>query len=68
MSPLLQSFESQVLSARNEETHEELPVCFESIDQYISKFYKLLLEEARNDLISTYESSIGESDIFENFI
>jgi hypothetical protein len=67
MPLLLKSFESQVLFTRSAENHEELPVCFESIEQYIVKFYQLLLEEARSDLISTYASSVGEYIMLNRF-
>lgn len=60
--PAFDDFESEVLDGQLSGITEELPIFFTSVEEYISKFYSLLLQEARHDVASAYESAVVEGN------
>jgi len=65
--PAFDDFESEVLDGQLSGITEELPIFFTSVEEYISKFYSLLLQEARHDVASAYESAVGKCSISAYF-
>ena len=68
--PSLKQFEQQVVYVTEETVGNivKIPCVFNHLNEYRSRFYRLLLEEAKSDVRIAYETTLGTHTCHKTFL